>query len=133
MHFGNINEVQNIAIKQPAEKVPKSEFYITTQQAQDFPYADKYLVTEIAVRLSSLRDEKTTKKLTGADIFRRMQAENYATEQYIDGMRRKVIFEKGKAAGLFIGMRTSHKGTEYEDIYYSEAAQRMIVGMYVKE
>jgi ATP-dependent DNA helicase RecQ len=133
MHFGDINDVQNIDTRQNAEKSQKSEFYITSQQAQDFPYTYRYLVTEIAVQLSNLRDEKTTKKITGADIFRRIQAENYATEQYIDGMRRKVVFEKGKAAGLFIDMRTSHKGTEYEDIYYNEAAQRMIVEMYIKD
>jgi hypothetical protein len=87
----------------------------------------------MAVHLSTLRDESKVKKLTGADIFRKMQSEEYATEQYIDGMRRKVVFEKGKSAGLFIAPRTSHKGTEYEDIYYNEAAQRMIVEMYIKD
>jgi ATP-dependent DNA helicase RecQ len=132
MHFGEAHEAQTFTTRQQSEKVKKSDFYLTTEQAQNFPYADKYLVTEIAVHLSTLRDGTTVKKITGADIFRKMQVGDYATEQYIDGMRRKVVFEKGKSAGLFIAPRTSHKGTEYEDIYYNEAAQRMIVEMYIK-
>jgi ATP-dependent DNA helicase RecQ len=133
MHFGEAHEAQTFTSRQQSEKINKADFYLTKEQAQNFPYADKYLVTEMAVHLSALRDESKVKKLTGADIFRKMQAEEYATEQYIDGMRRKVVFEKGKSAGLFIAPRTSHKGTEYEDIYYNESAQRMIVEMYIKD
>jgi ATP-dependent DNA helicase RecQ len=132
MHFGEAHEAQTFTTRQQSEKIKKSDFYLTPEQAQNFPYADKYLVTEIAVHLSALRDETTVKKITGADIFRKMQAKDYATEQYIDGMRRKVVFEKGKSAGLFIAPRTSQKGTEYDDIYYNEDAQRMIVQMYIK-
>ena len=32
-----------------------------------------------------------------------------------------------------MGLRVSAKGTEYEDVYYDERAQRMIVGHFVEE
>lgn len=31
------------------------------------------------------------------------------------------------------GMRTSKKGTEYEDIYYNEAAQQMVVVWFARD
>ena len=34
---------------------------------------------------------------------------------------------------MFLGMRLSKKGTEYEDIYYNEKAQEMIVAWMKKE
>ncbi len=108
----------------------KADFYLTPDQADRFPYAQKYLVTEIAEKLNSLRDADTTKKISGAELFRRMQAKGYASEIMSDGIHKKVVTQKGQAAGLFIGMRLSKKGTEYEDIYYNEDAQRMIVGYY---
>jgi ATP-dependent DNA helicase RecQ len=130
LYFGDEQEV--ISPKKDSRKIPKAEFYLTKQQAEEFPYAEKYLVTEIAEKLSNLRDADTVKKVTGADIFRMMQAEGYASEGYVDGMRRKSVSPSGQEAGLFIGMRMSRKGTEYEDIYYSEKAQRMIVSRYIK-
>lgn len=109
-------------------KAPKSAFYLTKEQAEKFPYAEKYLAAELAEKLNDLRDAESVKKTSGAEIFRRIQEEGYAKEEYADGMWKKSVSAAGEAAGLYIGMRTSKKGTEYEDIYYYENAQRMIVG-----
>ncbi len=111
-------------------KIKKSEFILTAAQAADFPYKEKYLVTEIAEKLNDLRDAQTVKKTSGAEIFRRMQAEKYADEQRQDGRWQKRISEKGLKAGLFLGMRMSRNGMEYEDIYYNKEAQKMIVDMF---
>lgn len=115
-----------------ASKGKKDDFYLTKEQASAFPYAEKYLASEIAEKLNELRNTDTVKKTSGAEIFRRMQAREYAGEAMQDGFRKKYVSEQGLAAGLFIGLRTSKKGTEYEDIYYNEAAQRMIVAMMQK-
>ena len=56
-----------------------------------------------------------------------MQAKEYAGETVQNGIRKKFVSKQGQMAGLFIGMRKSKSGTEYEDIYYNEDAQRMIV------
>lgn len=112
-----------------AGKGKKVDFYLTKEQAALFPYAGKFLVTEIADKLNSLRDPETTKKISGAEIFRRMQAKDYAGERILDGMRKKYVTQKGQVAGLSIGMRLSKNGVEYEDIYYDKQAQQMIVEM----
>ncbi len=132
LYFGDAGEADLFLAAQSKTRAKKEDFYITKERAQDFPYAEKYYVTEIAEKLNGLRDAETVKKLSGAEIFRNMQSKGYADEKYMDGLRRKVVFEAGKEAGLFIDMRTSQKGTEYEDIFYNEKAQRMIVMEYVR-
>ncbi len=87
------------------------------------------MIPEIAEKLNELRDAELVKKTSGAEIFRRLQAEECVAEVIQDGMRRKMISDKGKEAGLFMDMRMSRKGTEYEDIYCDGKAQRWIVAM----
>ncbi len=110
----------------------KVDFYLTNQQAALFPYAEKYLITEIAEQLNNLRNIETTKKTSGAELFRRMQAEEYAAEVFQDGFWKRQVTPKGAQAGLSLGIRISKKGTEYEDLYYNEAAQKMIVGWFTE-
>ena len=105
---------------------------MTNQQAALFPYAEKYLITEIAEQLNNLRNIETTKKTSGAELFRRMQAEEYAAEVFQDGFWKRQVTPKGAQAGLSLGIRKSKKGTEYEDLYYNEAAQKMIVGWFTE-
>lgn len=110
----------------------KSEFALDETQFSGFVYAEQYLVTELAEELNKLRDAETTKKLSGAAIFRKVVEAGYAEERFVDGRNRKIVTGKGKEAGLFTGMRTSQKGTQYEDIYYNEAAQHTVAGWFVK-
>jgi len=105
----------------------KIPFVLSRKQAESFPYAQKYLAPELAEKLNALRDMETVKKTSGAEIFRKAQEKGLAAERYIDGVVRKCVTDQGKAAGLFMGNRMSKKGTEYEDIYYNENAQKMIV------
>ena len=133
MYFGETGEAAAIVAAQSMANAKKKDFYITNEQAQNFPYAEKYYVTEIAEKLNNLRAAETVKKISGAEIFRNMQSKGYADEKTIDGLRQKVVYDAGKEAGLFIDMRMSKKGTEYEDIFYNEKAQRMIVAEYVRE
>lgn len=53
----------------------------------------------------------------------------YVQEVVRDGIRKKAVSQQGMDAGLFLGMRTSKNGLEYEDIYYNIVAQRIIVAM----
>ena len=134
-YFGDAGElaaqdsgVQHAA-RNTAHKKRKVDFYLTVEQAAQFPYAEKYLAAEIGEKLNQLRDPETVKKTSGAELLRKMQAMDYAGETYQDGIRRRYVTKKGIAAGLLIGPRISKKGTEYEDIYFSLQAQKMIVSM----
>ena len=111
---------------------PKAEFSLTREQAEGFHYTERCLLTELAVAMSELRDPERMKKVTGAEIFRYLTAQGYVEERRIDGVWKKIISEKGKEAGLVLGARMSKSGTEYEDVYYEEKAQRMIVEHYVR-
>ena len=126
-------------VKAEKNKQPREEFYLMPEQAAQFPYTEKYLVTELAEKLNELwgdaeaRKEANVKSTSGADIFRKIQAREYAGEQYVEGKRKRFVTEEGQKAGLFIGTRTSKKGTEYEDIYYNEAAQHMVVEWFIRD
>lgn len=133
LYFGEAQEAAELSgISSGTESrrsaaVKKTAFTLTPEQAAKFPYAERYLCTEIAERLNELRDAMRVKKTSGAEIFRRLQAAGYVTEIFRDGMWRKEIPEKGREVGLFMGMRTSRTGTEYEDVYCDGKAQRWIV------
>lgn len=126
---GHQSSMKRKTIRKSSEKSP---FFINSQQAETFPYKERYLVTELAVALTEISDKEAVKKLTGADIFRYVTGEGWADEIYIEGRRKKVIYEMGKTAGLVMGIRISKKETEYEDIYYTEHAQKLIVAHYTR-
>lgn len=135
LYFGEIEEV--LAGRDGASKGKSSgrqsdkwDFFLTAEQAGQFPYAEKYLVTEIAEQMNKLRNTDMTKKISGAEIFRYIMAEGLASQTFYGRIPRKEVTEKGAQAGLFIGTRISQKGTEYPDIYYDEQAQMMIVRHY---
>lgn len=81
--------------------------------------------------LTGLVDAQTTKKLTGKAIFSYIQSLGYAEEQYRDGHWVKVVSEDGLKHGLEMGDRVSRTGTIYEDLYYTQDAQRIIVESFV--
>ncbi|MFG6327652.1 MAG: DNA helicase RecQ [Lachnospiraceae bacterium] len=133
-YFGS-DEVSDIPKQVTVKKTkqPKEEFYVTERQAASFPYSEKYLATEIAVKLTETADTEKVKKLTGADIFRYVKANGWADEVYIERRRTRVVYDSGLEKGIFLDKRVSAKGKEYEDIYYSEKAQKIIVEHYVKD
>lgn len=137
-YFGNTGDsdiLENQKSNKRVEKISikKTEFYLTKEQAEKFPYSEKYLAAELAERLNELRNPDEVKKTSGAEIFRRIQSLGYADKHYKDGMWRVSISEKGKEAGLFIDSRISKKGLEYEDLYYSKKAQKMIAGWFIRQ
>ena len=63
----------------------KRDFFLTAEQAGKFPYAEKYLVTEIAEQMNKLRNTDMTKKISGAEIFRYIMAEGLASQTFYGG------------------------------------------------
>ena len=123
-------EVLDNPRKRPAKK---EEFFLTKEQAEKFPYQESYFAAELAQQMNAPREEGKVKKISGAEIFRRMQAQGYAREERMDGKWLKVITREGEDFGLRLGLRTSRTGTEYEDLCYGEQAQREIVSWFVRE
>lgn len=132
LYFGEAGELPDFSLKNSKMEKAKQDFFLTEGQAAQFPYEEKYLVTEIAENLNKLRDLEITKKISGAEIFRYIMSQEMAVQTFYGKMQRKNVTEKGVLAGLSLGPRISKKGTEYEDIYYNEQAQQMIVEHYTK-
>ena len=137
LYFGDKEELEAVDEEVSEERRRKKagrkeEFYLTKEQAAEFPYREKYFAAEFAEQLNLLRDEGKVRKTSGAEIFRRMQARGYAREERRDGRWIKTITEEGEAFGLTLGTRVSKKGTDYEDIFYGEKAQREILSWFVK-
>lgn len=138
LYFGEAKEVlagreESARGKSKGNQSYKKDFFLTPEQAVGFPYEEKYLVTEIAEQMNKLRNSDTTKKISGAEIFRYIMEEGLASQTFFGRIPKKDITERGEQAGLFIGTRISQKGTEYPDIYYDEQAQTMIVKHYVRK
>lgn len=131
LYFGDIHTNVEVATQIKKVKIEKIPFQLTAEEAQNFKYAEAYLVVQIAEHLYELCDKDKVKKISGAEIFRKIEAEGYAEQIPYDGTKRKRVTAKGEEAGLSMGKRMSQKGTEYEDIYYNEEAQRMIVNWYI--
>lgn len=137
-YFGTLEEVEQLRggtgkqKRKDWQKIEKTDFFVTGEQAGKFPYEEKYLAPELAERLNELREGEQVKKTSGAEIFRRIQELGLAGERYENGRRQKYVTEAGKEAGLWLGSRTSKAGTEYQDIYYDKKAQRMVVEWFVR-
>ena len=128
----SVPAAKQLSVKSRKKQV-KTEFVLTREQAESFPYREKYLAAELAEAMMSLVNPETTKRITGKAIFSYVQGLGYAEERYIDGRWSKVVSEVGLAHGLEVGPRVGRAGTVYEDLYYKEDAQRMIVESFVVE
>jgi len=130
-YFGEMGEVSSkataVAKKEPKTKVGKKEFHVTKEMENGITYTENCLISQLVNQLNELRDPENMKKISGAELARWMTEEAYIAETFEDGRRKKLVTPKGAEAGIVIGMRLSAKGTEYEDYYYGESAQRMLV------
>lgn len=135
LYYGEFQE-SNLAVGMTGKirrRQPKSEFFLSREQAESFPYREKYLGAELAEALMGLVDSTAVKKITGKAIFSYVKSLGYVEEQYIEGHHVKVVSEDGRRHGLETGPRVSRSGTVYEDLYYREDAQRLVVESFVVE
>ena len=115
----------------PRKRQGKSEFFLTREQADSFPYRERYATAELAEALNGLVDGETVKRITGKAILQYAQNLGYVREQSVDGQRKRTATEDGRRHG--ITMETGAAGTAYGELYYTADAQRMIVESFVAE
>ena len=130
LFYGELDEITESTTNagRQLKKKAKEEFYISPEMEEDkITYENECLISVIVNQLNDLRNPETMKKITGAELIRWMTNEGYIGEKLVDGYRKKYVTEKGQQIDIKVGMRMSAKGNEYEDFYYGEKAQRMIV------
>jgi len=111
-------------------KVQKQPFMITSLRAAEFRPTDLCLATELAGELNQLADLQTVQKLSGAEILRYAASRGWVREVFQEGRWRKLVTEAGDQAGFSLDKRVSQRGTEYEVVYLSAAAQQAILEHY---
>ncbi len=132
LYFGEEDEALPGNLRGASYRGANREFALTKEQAEQVPYIEAALGATLAVALNALRDAECRKKISGAEIFRFMESEGYVKEKRVDGIWKKIVSEEGVKAGLFVGMRMSKAGKEYEDVYYGKEAQRLVVEHYLE-
>lgn len=119
--------------KKKEKKKPKVDFYLTEKLASRFEYEDSLTIKELKEKLNALRDSSTTKVVRNRDIIGFLSENGYVSEQYIDGVWRKVISEDGLKLGVYNVMLTSSYGTEYPAIALNPNAQNAVVNSFVSD
>lgn len=125
---------EEAAGKPPARKkkikVQKQPFTVTSMRAEQFHPTDMCLATELAAELNRLADLQTVEKLSGAEIMRYAVSQDWVREVYREGRWGQSVTESGDRTGFFLGTRVSQRGTQYEVVYLSAAAQQAVLDYY---
>ena len=111
-------------------KVRKQPFTVTSMRAAEFRPTDMCLATELAAELNRLADLQTVQKLSGAEIMRYAAARDWVREVYQEGRWGQIVTESGDRAGFFLDMRVSQRGSQYQVVYLSAAAQQAVLDYY---
>lgn len=105
----------------------KREFILTEEIREQIHFAEKMTLSDLVGQINDLRDERIYKRLTGKAIMQKLMQNGMVKEIYRNGIWQKEIMDAGSRFGIFLEKRVSEKGTEYEVLLYSEAAQKGIV------
>ena len=105
----------------------KQEYSLTEDMVQRFSFDDKMTLSELVSRLNELRDESTVKRLTNKAVQQKLLDDGYLEIYGMHGIPMQRATEKGKKIGIKAEMWISEKGNEYEVLYYSEEAQRVLL------
>ena len=128
----NSNSMNNINKKSNNSKnTQKSNFWISFEEAQDFYYEDSMSVGEMRDRLNTLKGPGI-KAVTGKQILDYIYYMGYGSEEFIDGVWRMMISEKGKRVGLHHLEYETSIGTKYKVYGLSRRLQEMIVEFFTK-
>ena len=112
---------------QKEKKPKKTEFYLTPEQADAFPYSRKPITaTDIAERIIAIGPTDGVKKFPRKKMIAWLISLGLIQETEIGGKIRKVPTESGIELGITLEERTSIYGP-YNVTVYDETAQHFIV------
>uniref|UniRef100_UPI004055E79A DNA helicase RecQ n=1 Tax=Acetatifactor sp. TaxID=1872090 RepID=UPI004055E79A len=119
--------------KATKRKRNKKEFYITSQQADEFEYGEMYYISEIKDQLNAVCDYSTVKKVRTTAIWDFLVSLGLVFEENRNGVFIKTTTSKGAESGIEIVHKISKSGHPYELLRYPKFIQKMIVEFFVKE
>lgn len=105
----------------------KEPFVLTKEMAENVVYSEEGSLGELVDQLNTMRDSNSMKRLTQKVILKKMLAEEYFEEEYVNGRTRKHVLGTGMQIGIREEERVGKSGIPYTVLLLSEAAQRMVV------
>lgn len=127
------DETPRVPTKKKAnKKTNKKDFYLTSEQADQFQYGEMYYISEMKDHLNMLRDTASIKKVTIQAIWEFLVDEGLTFEENREGVFIKTRTDKGAAAGIEIVHKVTASGLPYELLRYPENVQELIVDYFVK-
>lgn len=119
---------EEIPTEAKPDKRRKEDFVLTAEIAEQFHYSARTNLSDLVGQLNDLRDDQLVKRLTIKAVTRKLTQEGYLEDRPENGILRKRLAPKGEEFGILKETRISEMGNEYEIFYYTEPAQRAIIG-----
>lgn len=116
-----------------AKKGRKDAFYLKQEDAEQFPYAEYYYISDIRELLNRICSASNVKQVTLTVIWDYLVAAGLTTEEQGAEGYVKVQTERGLKLGIKTIDKVSQGGFAYQLLMYPEAVQRMIVGYFVEQ
>lgn len=124
----NNQEFDNPVIKSSkSKKGRKAEFYVNSEAAEHFQYADFYFLNEICDELNRSTSGQNVKKCTQSKIWNFLVSKGYVKELFINGVWIKSQTPLGTEKGITTAEKISSLGNKYKVLKYPENIQREIV------
>lgn len=108
-------------------KKAKTEFIMTEELAEQLHYSERASLSDFVGQINDLRNEEAMKRLTIKAVEQKLSDDGYIEEEFFNDRKRKTLTEAGEVFGIVAEKRLSEKGNEYEVLYYTEKAQKVIV------
>lgn len=115
----------------PKDRRKKDPFFITSEDAEKFKYAEYYYISDIKEQLNSICSIEHVKKVTIAVIWDYLVSEGLVIEAEKEGQLKKVQTEQGMKMGIKTINKVSRSGLEYQLLMYPETIQKMIVNYFI--
>ena len=117
--------------KKKQKKGRKGEFYLHSEDVNQFKFADLYYVSEIKEEMNRICTVEGVKKLTGVKILEYLASVDIITEEEWNGFQTKMPTKKGKELGIETIKKVSQAGNTYIQLRYPETIQKIVLEYFV--
>ena len=118
--------------KKKQKKGRKAEFYLHSEDVNQFKFAEFYYVSEIKEEMNRICTVDGVKKLTGVKIMEYLTSVDIITEEEMNGYLIKMPTQKGKELGIETIEKVSQAGNTYIQLRYPETIQKMVLEYFVE-
>lgn len=129
----DILEPQDITtdVKVKKTRTKKEDFHLTDEQAKQFSFSDEMYVSEMKDEMNRIRDEKTSKIVTGKMILQYLIENQFIDYVFEEGTWKYKLLGNGRKIGIREIVKESNIGTEYTVFLYPKEVQKLVVDHFI--